>query len=317
MEWYMHRKKSLEIFICGLLMFCLCGCTFVKTETKSENEAEITLSLEESTEEQNTKQSDLSRGDLLTMFESVSNEDIVSFLYDDYNKDGIHEAFVITKADNYTVWFMSSDGCVPVVDGIVKIDETLTDLLSYRTKDYVMIQIMKDEIPVTLVYSVDNNNQIIKPDISGRGYLCKNDKNELELRIFNSSKTEEYCTYYLQYLIDGGFREYGAIPISKEQFLEFSGSEDIINDISSIYGESLADMEFLYRSNHYININITFLTEGQMKYQNMTLYYDNTHVEKVDEKPVDGKVEIAHMLELATFPTAFKHPNKKEEAVVE
>lgn len=313
----MYRKRSLEIIICGLLMVCLSGCTFVKTETKSENEAEITLSLEDGTEEQNTKQSDLSRGDLLTMFESMSNEDIVSFLYDDYNKDGIHEAFVITKAVDYTVWFMSSDGCVPVAEGLAGIDETLTDLLSYRTKDYVLIQIIENEIPITLMYSVDNDNQVIKPDVSGRGYLCKNDKNELELRVYSDLESKEYCTYYLHYIIDGGFREYGAIPISKEQFLEFSGSEDIIEEITSMFGDNLVEMEFLYRSNHYININILIFREGQNEYQNMTLYYDDAHVERISENPVHGKVEIANMLEIATFPTAFKHPDKKEETVVE
>lgn len=305
----MQGKEKRWFLLYGVLIFCLSGCSFVKTERKSENEAEITLALQDGTEEQSEKQWDLSRGDLLTMFEAVSNEEIISFLYDDYNKDGIHEAFVLTKEDDYTIWYMSSEGCELVEEGIEQIDEAQTDLLSYRTKDYAIIQHVNRGIPVTFLYSVDNNNGVIEPDISGCGYLRQNEKNELEFRIFNDTQGKKYCTYYLYYLMDDGFREYGAIPISEEQFLEFAGAGELLDEVKAPYGDKLIETSFLYRSNHYININLTIFNEGQLDYRNMTVYYDNTHVEKRMDKPSHGKVEIAHMLEIATFPTAFKHPN--------
>lgn len=312
----MQRKEKRWFLLCSVFIFCLGGCSFVKTERKSENEAEITLELQDETEEESEKQSDFSRGDLLTMFEAVSNEEMISFLYDDYNKDGVHEAFVLTKEEDYTIWYMTSEGCELVEEGIKQVDEAQTDLLSYRTKDYAMIQHVREGIPVTFLYSVDNNNKVIEPDISGRGYLLQNEKGELEFRIFSDAKGERYCTYYLYYLMDDGFREYGAIPISEEQFLEFAGAGELLDEIKASYGDKLTEINFLYRSNHCININLT-IDGRKPEYRNVTVYYDSTHVEKGRDKLSYGKVEIAYMLEIATFPTAFKHPAPVDSEVME
>lgn len=313
----MQKKGKRWFLLCSVLFVCLSGCSFVKTERRSENEAEITLALEDGTQAQSVKPSDLSRGDLLTMFEAVSNEEMISFLYDDYNKDGIHEAFVLTKEEDYKIWYMSSEGCELIEEGIEQVDESQTDLLSYRTKDYALIQYVIHGVPVTYLYSVDNNNKMFEPDISGCGYLLHNEKGELEFRIFNDMQEKKYCTYYLYYLMDDGFREYGAIPISEDQFLEFAGARELLDEVKAPFGDKLIETSFLYRSNHCININLTVLDEGQANYRNVTVYYDNTHVEKKTDQLSYGKVEIAHMLEIATFPTAFKHPDPIDNEVTQ
>lgn len=318
----MNKGKKMRLLACSLILLGMSGCSLVNKETKSENEAEIKLSFPDDTEQEKTVPSDLSRGDLLTMFEAVSNEEMVSFLYDDYNKDSVHEAFVLTKKeDDYTIWYMSSGGCEIVLQEIKEVDENQTDLLTFWTKDYVLIQYVEDGYPATKVYSVDNADRVIEPSISGSGYLIQNDKGEIEMRIYDRSagekKEDAYCTYYLHYLMDGGFREYGAIPISREQFLEFFGAGELLEEIEKLYEGRLMETSFLYRSNHYIHINFTILDEGRTDYRNMTVHYDNTRVEKVDKVPRMGRAEIAHMLEIATFPTTFKHPEQLDEQDIE
>lgn len=301
------------IFLLG--MICS-GCSFDLAESRSENEAAITLSSEETEESVLQTEADFSRGDLLTMFESVNNEEVENFIYDDYNKDGIHEAFVLTKEENYhKLWYLHSKECQNVCDCLENLEQLETDILTFPTKDYLLLQQKEDGKRNTLVYSIDNNNQVQEADISRKGYISITPSGEIWLQTYRENAREdraslEVQTYYLSYAYDEGFREYGAIPIGKEQFLEFDGAQKILDDISEEYSDCEIDYSFLYRANHYININITLLKDGVMEYKNLTLNYDNSSVTSTSEDLADGKAEVANMLDIATFPTAFKHPRK-------
>ena len=59
------------------------------------------------------------------------------------------------------------------------------------------------------------------------------------------------------------------------------------------------------------HINWIFYENGRVQYRHATLQYDNEKVKVVGELEQQGKAEIAHMLEIATFPTAFKHPDSR------
>ena len=64
----------------------------------------------------------------------------------------------------------------------------------------------------------------------------------------------------------------------------------------------------MYRANHYININIAVYGDNAIEYRHITLSYDEKKVECISEEVNKGKVETAHILGIATFPTAFKEP---------
>lgn len=309
--------KKLFFYAGMLLLAMLCsGCSLDLGESKSENEAAITLSLEETEESVQQTEADFSRGDLLTMFESVNNEKVENFIYDDYNKDGIHEAFVLTKEENYhKLWYLNSKECQIVCDCLENLEQLETDILTFPTKDYLLLQQTAEGKKNTLVYSIDNDNQVQEADISQKGYISMTPSGEIWLQIYkeieNKDKVSpEVQTYYLSYVYDEGFKEYGAIPIGKEQFLEFEGAREILDDISEKYADYELEYSFLYRANHYININITMLKDGDVEYKNLTLSYDDSSVKYISEDLLDGKTEVACMLDIATFPTAFKHPRR-------
>jgi len=253
------------------------------------------------------------------MFAEVNNESVENFLYDDYNKDGIHEAFVVTKEQNiYKLWYMSPSDCKIVCDSLEYVDVQNTEIIGFGTKDYLLLQQSVKGQMNTLVYSVNNDNQVIQASVSGKGHIHQNASGEIFLDVYDKlddkSKVniQEYKTYYLYYIYDDGFREYGAIPIGQEQFLAFQGAQEILDDINERYSESQLEITYLYRSNHYINVNITIYENNRLEYRNLLLHYDDKKVTKLSEELEKGKVEVAHILSIATFPTAFKQPQNND-----
>ena len=308
-------KMYIKIIYTLFLIVCLSGCSFLNKETKSENENEIKLEFEQAKSSEIESEMDFSPGDLYIMFEEMNNEQIENFLYDDYNKDGIHEAFVVTKEMNvYKLWYMSPSDCKIVTDNLEYVDNLNTAILSFEIRDYLLLQQVVDGRKNTLVYTLNNDNQVIQSNISGKGYIRHTATGDIFLDVYQASddknqmEEQEYITYYLYYIYDAGFREYGAIPIGQEQFLKFEGAQDILDGIYEKYPDTQLEISYLYRANHYININIAVYGDNAIEYRHITLSYDEKKVECISEEVNKGKVEIAHILGIATFPTAFKEP---------
>lgn len=308
-------KMYIKIIYTLFLIVCLSGCSFLNKETKSENENEIKLEFEQAKSSEIESEMDFSPGDLYIMFEEMNNEQIENFLYDDYNKDGIHEAFVVTKEMNvYKLWYMSPSDCKIVTDNLEYVDNLNTAILSFEIRDYLLLQQVVDGRKNTLVYTLNNDNQVIQSNISGKGYIRHTATGDIFFDVYQASddknqmEEQEYITYYLYYIYDAGFREYGAIPIGQEQFLKFEGAQDILDGIYEKYPDTQLEISYLYRANHYININIAVYGDNAIEYRHITLSYDEKKVECISEEVNKGKVETAHILGIATFPTAFKEP---------
>lgn len=306
------RERILVPGLSVILCFCsLSGCGHQMTQMKSENDAEIQLAFEQKEEKGTGEKADLQEGDLLTMFEEVNTEAPVQFWYSDYNKDGRHEAFVLTKEDGYKLWYLSPDGCEMVDSPLEQLEEQEVTLLSFETKDYLVLPKEVKGKKNTLVYSIDNMDRVQEAVPSGKGCLYQNRAGDLLMDVYDERDGGFSCTYYLYYVWDAGFREYGAIPISEEQFLEFEGAQEIMDGISEQYADSEVEYTFLYRSNSYIHINVAVQKNSRQENYYMTLKYDSYKVESVTEGLMPGRVETACMLEIATFPILFKHPEQK------
>lgn len=296
-----------------LLLGCvalLMGCKNTHRLDPEQSTEDIRITLDTTEDNGKDKTTDFSRGDLFTMFEEMNNETVMDFQYGDYNKDGTHEAFVMTNSDGYKLWYMHPAGCELVEDNFEDKTIVTTDTLEFSTKKYLLLQREIEGHPNTLVFTLDNKNQVAQPIVSGRGYLREESGNHIILRVYgDKDKADEYCDYYLYYNPDEGFKEYGGIPIAEEQFLEFQGSSDILDKIRQRYEGYELEITYLYRSNQYMNINWSFYEEGKIQYRHATLQYDNEKVTVTGELDQKGRAEIANVLEIATFPTAFKHPD--------
>ncbi len=311
----MKIKRFLIITVFFGALASTYGCSLLKTETKNKNEVDIELTIEKTEDTEVEEKADFSEGDLFTMFEEINNETVVDFLYDDYNRDGLYEAFVLTRENEDRLWYISADGCEIVQENLGDAGKAQADILAYRIKHYLLLQQEINGRKNTLVYSVDNDNKVSELNISGKGYLYQNQEGELLLQVMkeehntSGEKKDAVYDYYLYYALDEGFQEYGAIPIAEEQFLEFEGARDVLDKIYKDYEEYEVECSFLYRSNHYIHINITLKKDRNLENKYMTLKYDLNSVKSTSEHLMDGKVETAYMLGIATYPTAFRHPN--------
>ncbi len=304
----MHKKIFL-VLIAGTALF-IGGCNRPKEYVTDSQNKDIRIMLDTTENSKIQEKTDFSRGDLFTMFEEKNNEEVMDFQYGDYNKDGMHEAFVLTDSDGYKLWYMHASGCELVADNFTEDDTLSVEVLDFSTKTYLLLHRLENDRKNTLVYTLDNKNQVTQSIVSGKGYLMKDTGKNLILRVYSEGGEEtDYCEYYLYYNPDEGFKEYGGIPIAEEQFLEFDGAQDILNEVKSAYEDGQVDISYVYRSNHYMHMNMLFYRDGKMQYQHTTLKYDNQKVTMIGETIINGREEVAHLLGSATFPTAFKHPD--------
>lgn len=309
--------------VVGLLSFLVCGmfgCSYINDESQQEIDAEINLAIKEEESSEVKPEMDFSQGDLYTMFTEMNDESVQSFLYDDYNKDGMHEAFVVTdKESAYNLWYMSPTECKIVEENLGAVDVQKTEIIGFETKDYLFLQRSLEGVKNTLVYTLDEDNKVVSVNVSGRGYIYQNASSETFIDVAqkkndgNPAEEPTYTTYYLYHVSETDFREYGAIPIGEEQFLTFEGAQEILDSIHEIYGDKQIEIAYLYRANHYININITVYDDGGVGYENLLLHYDDKKVTYVSQERKNGKVDIAHVLGIATFPTSFKEPETSDE----
>ncbi len=312
----MKIKKLLIIAVFLGALANTYGCSVFKTESENKNEVDIELTIEKTEDTEVEEKADFSKGDLFTMFEEINNETVIDFLYDDYNRDGLYEAFVLTRENEDKLWYISADGCEIVQENLGDTGKAEAEILAYRMKHYLLLQQEIEGRKNTKVYSVDNDNKVFESNISGKGYLHQNQEGEILLQVVKEEydalggRKDAVYDYYLYYALDEGFQEYGAIPIAEEQFLEFEGAREILDKIYQEYQEYEPECSFLYRSNHYININITLKKDGNIENKHMTLKYDLRSVSNISGHLMEGKVETAYMLEIATYPTAFRHPDK-------
>lgn len=299
----MKMRTGISVVIC-LLLF-LTGCSYPNYKIKRENQAAIQLELEQdSTPQKDGK--DLSKGDLRAMFEEKNNEEVLNFLYTDYNRDGRHEAFVLTRGKRYVLWYISPEEFEQVRQ-FDDIREKETGILSFVTKEYVSITEVRSEQPVSYVFSVDNRDRVLETGLSGRGHIYRNLNRDIQFDVVDE-KNGTTGTYYLYYSMDEGFKEFGAIPISREQFLEYDGAEEILKELDDTYGDEGVEYQFLYRSNSVIQINLEWETGGKTEQRHLTLNYDEQGTVTAFESVEPGLIEFAHFLEIATYPVVFKHP---------
>lgn len=300
-------RKRINLCVVSCLLILTVGCSYSDSSVKRENQASIQLELEqESVQKQDGK--DLSKGDLRAMFEEKNNDEVLNFLYSDYNRDGLHEAFVLTRGKQYALWYVSPKELEQVRE-FDEIREKETGILSFVTKEYVSVTEVRGEQPVSYVFSVDNRNLVLETGLSGRGHIYRNLNRDIQFDVVDE-KQGTTGTYYLYYSMDEGFREFGAIPISREQFLEFEGAEEILEELDDTYGKEEAVYQFLYRSNSVIQINLEWQDGGRTQQRHLTLSYDERGTVSASDSVETGLIEFAHFLEIATYPVVFKHPAK-------
>ena len=125
-----------------------------------------------------------------------------------------------------------------------------------------------------------------------------------------------YKTYYL-YWNDGGFKEYGGIKITQQEFLNFTDAQGVLDSIAGA-GKTVDDI--FYRQNDIININYHDGNKQNGSNGNVTLkiknnavsptyIYGNSPTEKVTSKTLNDFNQEG-IYKSALYPEIAIYPNK-------
>lgn len=251
---------------------------------------------------------------LQTLQKQVPGQTIFTYECDDFDGDGKKELFalVLTKpeyTDDYygDIWFVSPWG-----------SEKLESGSSYYT-NYEVGCILN--IEGTKLYSIEKtyaagqtsylfgvrNGKAYRESLSGKGLLYSEngrwylDQNALDALVGGGGRTIK--PYYMYW--DNGFKEYGGIDITIEDFLKLEGADTILNGIDAEKG---IISHIYYRENNIMNIDYIVGCDSTNVMNNnlfLTCQYDKTSVRLVEVDYNIGTYLSALVEEIATYPAKF------------
>lgn len=297
-----------RIFCIFLIFLLLTGCSaFDQPEFSSVPEADRIGSYANEELPSPLSGVDAEETALLQLLQNeVPNPIIISYECDDFDGDGRKELFacVQTEYEWYgDVWFVSNKGTWWLKDGrdYYMQSEEIGEILNIGgTKLYFIIPRYGTGIG-SFLWEVKDGIPYELP-VSGHGYIhFENDhwyidQNTLDGGFDGSGRTIK--PYYLYW--DDGFKEYGGIELSVEEFSKLDGADEILKDIDEKDG---LITHIYYRENHIINIDYGIAQYGVNEY--ITCIYDDTSVEAVLIEYNNGVYLAALVEEIATYPEKF------------
>ncbi len=265
---------------------------------------------------------------LMLSAQETGTENIWLIYTDDFDRDHRPESFAFVGKDetNTSLYYADENGVHFLLHGINAAASSPITVMTHDQNLWVQVEhfggsstrsyvfYMKDGFPVLdehlnvmQITGYDTawesgffglqNDYSQPPEIGGHGFLYY---------WYFWDKTEE-C-----------FREFGAIPITREQLLEFDGAAAILSMIEQQENGQIT--EILYRSNHFININYnTVLEDGIAARHTYTLQYDDSSVDirlecsgtYFNEQLINGGTyKEASIPAIAVYPDRFISPKK-------
>lgn len=318
--------KRTWILCCCILLIGLTGCALALPVTEEETTQDMTIKITaEDTQAdlvavQDTVLSDLPENDLLYLFGEKSTEQVVQHYYGDFDHDGIHEAFVVTgdilqgpvdgsETIYGKLWLVNSKSIQLAAEDFSGISNNIA-IWQFDNRDFLVAS--KPYITGNQTYLWTVSNGMPKKDsASGLGDIRNEDGRLYVAQVTEDAMLEDgeakgqTIKYYDMYY-DGLFREYGAIVITEERFLEYKGSEAILTKLETDYPDS--SFEILYHDNHVIYVNVKQQVDNIIYYHSAIIdHFDDTVTLR---SVIEGKYEKALLKEIAVYPSKYAvYPN--------
>ncbi len=244
--------------------------------------------------------------------ETVGDVEIRAFEAADFDGDGKPEAFGATGDDFDVIplWFVNENGAEKVFeDKYVVYDGHLLD---FGVDKFYTIELSFGTVSWTKIYGV-KDGKWYEHEFSGKVSELRQSGDNLLIGVDNNGFDafydenigevggHTYKTYYFYY--DGGFREYGGIEISEDEFLKLDGAREILAGIE----ESGATVNnIIYRGGaEIININCSEFdpSDGWIENTNLTAAIDGMSVSVIESNI--GVYQNAMIPEIATYADKF------------
>lgn len=315
--------KQIGIICAGCLaLLCIAGCQNSKTGDTNETEATpsdvpyITQAVEEPTPSPSPEltEKQLTVDEMLGLIKEQIGENIIGAFYDDFDQNGYCEMFAFVESDFITggellfgeVVYVKHDAdrVTRTGAGMYIYDESaVRDIFVENVHMFVVDEAYTSEVK-SHVFDVVEDEPV---QLLNDGYLWTDDE-----YIYLNSSAYDMCVdengfstghtwknYYFSFDKEtNAFFEYGAIQITKNDFLGFSGADGVIKEIESKYPGS--QMDFLYRENGIVNINLMIEDGTYTINKNFTAYIKENRVIKTEEN--EGRYLTALIPHIAVFP---------------
>ncbi|MEI6578136.1 MAG: hypothetical protein WCN92_01580, partial [Eubacteriales bacterium] len=251
------------------------------------------------------------KDNLTQLIKSKTTGNILTFAYDDYDKDGTKEAFAFTGIYNQRkntyrgeLWYVNANGA----QKLMETDEywEVCKKLDFEKRNYCVMEKYFTTGSTSYVWGVING-EAIKDPISGKVNGLNITDGELlgtqstyDMTYDKSSKISTGHTWKSYYFYeDNGIKEYGGNVITVDEFLKFDGASEILDDIKRLGCEVT---NILYRENGIINLNYHIETDSYIDNSNKIIKYSDNHVDVLFTEY--GIYSAALVWDIATYPDA-------------
>ena len=265
---------------------------------------------------------------LRNRLKSTTSETIYDFCYDDFDGDGIYEAFAATSAksgnnidlDEYNakinVWFINNNSAKKIKSSFFGVilqangsNYKFIEKYQYNKSKFVVVNQWAQTGRPSLFWYVKNSQCVYDSKASGTlwGFHYNNDFGWFEgshstFDLGTDGTGHTYKLYY--YYFDDGLKEYGGISISESQLTKIANGSAIISEVKK-HGTI---RKIIARANGIININYRYDDHNynlSLLYRNNKLSYFRIYddVNAFDAAVDEGVYQTACIPDLAIYPS--------------
>ena len=263
--------------------------------------------------------------ELMAEVQGADNKKIWFTYTDDFDLDHKPEsfAFVGKNVEDTALCYADEDGVHYLIDKISAADKAPVTVMTDGKNRWVRVESFGGSSTRSYLFYMRNGRPVLDRDLDAMLVTAYESSGEtlftgLKDDFSQHPKISGPGYLYYWYFWDDyteKFREFGAIPITEEQLLEFDGAAGILSMIEEENGQIT---EILYRANHIININYGVEEEDEIVTRHTyTLEYDNNSVSILpecsgayfnDQLTNGGTYQRASIPEIAVYPEEFLPP---------
>ncbi len=250
--------SALTLLLAGALLFTSCNLTGINSP--SEENGNDTQQDESYNQEEHQNASHYDAAYITALVEAEANEPVLGLFADDFDFDGVYEAYVLTSptpipegqdfGGTMSLWFVKNDKVNLLLE---KSALSLSpEIWNFSDKKLFCIDENSSGSPTSVVFFAAGSSAYSYGNFGARLVRASDDSNDFYL-LMGTDALESKMPYYLWF--DGNFFcEYAGLEIRADQLRALPGADEILTAISD-GGYTIGNI--FYRSNGIININVS------------------------------------------------------------
>ena len=253
----------------------------------------------------------LTEAELRAMLAAEVTQEILAFEYDDYDGDGVFEAFAFVGEEQEPdvdesymgeVWFVNANGAKKL-EAYEHGYGGLINVCTFGKNKFAVLNQYATTGGCVSVWGVHKGKPRMESISGVGGGLDQIDDNNFTLwhSTYDFDVTDGISTGHTWkpywFFWDGeSFREHGGVPLAEEELRRLEGAAEVLEGIYGIVGD------IFYRgTSGIVNINYTILqSEGGISNFYITLRLDGSKVTVLEEG--EGNYQAALAPEIAVYP---------------